>query len=260
MIEKFLKEKMINEWLSESSIRSYKSLFYHIENFEKFDLKNISETFTISNILEFFQKKSEIWTSETYNFYMKKFKTFLKFLHREEKIWKIYEFLKYKKTNQYLPKFIEKSELEKIFDFLEKKEKIVLKIFLYTWVRRFEFSWILKENINFERKEIKIFWKWRKERIIPIHSEILEDLRNFDFENFKLYKIDFLRKKIQKKFPKFKFHNLRHTFATSLVRSKGNIYILSQLLWHSNINTTTTYLSLDTVSMRDEIERIKFNI
>lgn len=258
MTEKFLIEKELNEWLSESSIRSYKSLFYHIENSQILDLQNISETFTISNILEFFQEKSEIWTPETYNFYIKKFKTFLKFLHREEKIWKIYEFLRYKKVNQILPKSIEISELKKIFEILSEEEKIIIKIFLYTWVRRAEFSWILKESINLERKEIKIFWKGRKERIIPIHNFIFDDLKNVSFP-IKLFKIDKIRRKIQKRFPKFKLHNLRHTFATFLIRNKANLYVVSKLLWHTNINTTTIYLSLDTVSMREELEKINFN-
>lgn len=255
--KKFMLEKTVNEWHSLSSIRSYNSLFYHIENDKNLDLENISETFNISNILDFFQKKSEKWSPKTYNFYIKKFKTFLKFLHREEKIWKIYELLRYKKEDKNLPKFIDFSELQTIFNMLEEKEKIIIKIFIFTWVRRFEFSSIKKENINFETWEIKIFWKWRKERVIPIHSSILEDLKNFD--EVKLNTIDNLRRKIQKRFPKFKLHNLRHTFATFLIREKANIYIVSQLLWHKNINTTTTYLSLDTTSMREELEKIKFD-
>ena len=79
--KKFMLEKTVNEWHSLSSIRSYNSLFYHIENDKNLDLENISETFNISNILDFFQKKSEKWSPKTYNFYIKKFKTFLKFLH-----------------------------------------------------------------------------------------------------------------------------------------------------------------------------------
>lgn len=259
MKEKFLKEKMINEWLSLSSIRSYESLFYHIEQDERLDLKNIEATFNLENILNFFQKKSEIWQNTTYNFYIKKFRVFLKFLDREKNIWKIYENLKFKKIENKLPKFIENDQLQEIFKILNLKEKNILKIFLYTGMRRFEFAWVKKENINFERWEIKIFWKNRKWRIIPIHSEILDILKKFDFP-ISLCKIDFIREKIQKIYPDFKIHNLRHTFATSLIRSKVDLYSISKIMWHSNINTTTTYLSLVTENMKKEIEKIKFDL
>lgn len=86
MKEKFLKEKQLNERLSLSSIRSYESLFYHIERDKNFDFSHIEETFTLSNVLNFFQKNSHKWKDSTYNFYIKKFRVFLKFLHREEKI------------------------------------------------------------------------------------------------------------------------------------------------------------------------------
>ena len=259
MKEKFLKEKIINEGLSLSSIRSYESLFYHIEQDEKLDLGNIEGTFNLENILNFFQEKSEKWQNTTYNFYIKKFRVFLKFLDREKKIWKIYRYLKFKKTEKWLPKFIENNELQKIFKILNQKEKDILKIFLYTGIRRFELAWIQKENINFERWEIKIFWKNRKWRVIPIHSEVLNILKNFDFP-ISLCKIDFLREKIQKKFPTFKLHNLRHTFATSLIRDKSDIYTISQIMWHSSIKSTLVYLSLATENMKKEIEKIKFDL
>ena len=65
MKEKFLKEKIINEGLSLSSIRSYESLFYHIEQDKNLDLENIEKTFNIDNILNFFQEKSEICQNTT---------------------------------------------------------------------------------------------------------------------------------------------------------------------------------------------------
>lgn len=39
----------------------------------------------------------------------------------------------------------------------------------------------------------------------------------------------------------FRFHDLRHTFATRLLRETGNIKLVSQLLGHSDIETTTRY-------------------
>ena len=257
--EKFLLEKTINEWHSTSSIRSYGSLFFHIENSKILDLENISETFNLNNVLEFFQKYSEKWTPATYNFYVKKIRVFIKFLHREGVIRNFWYKIKFKKVDKKLPWFIENDMLESIYNFLEnEEEKRIFKIFLYTWMRRFELSLISDKNINFFRKEIRVFWKGRKERIVPIHEEIFDDLKNIKFP-IALSKIDKLREKIQKYFPNFKLHNLRHTFATSLIRAGGNIYTLSQIMWHWKIDTTTVYLSLDTSSAKKEISKIKFD-
>lgn len=47
---------------------------------------------------------------------------------------------------------------------------------------------------------------------------------------YSLRKIDDLRLKIQKKFPDFKLHNLRHTFATTMIKNKADIYSVAQIM------------------------------
>ncbi|AGT09712.1 tyrosine-type recombinase/integrase [Paracoccus aminophilus] len=56
----------------------------------------------------------------------------------------------------------------------------------------------------------------------------------------------------------FRFHDLRHTFATRLLRHTGNLKLVSRLLGHSNVETTARYAhvldndladALDSVSM-----------
>ena len=257
MKEKFLKEKQLNERLSLSSIRSYESLFYHIERDKNFDFSHIEETFTLSNVLNFFQKNSHKWKDSTYNFYIKKFRVFLKFLHREEKIWKFYETLKFKKTDKKIPKHISLEDLEKIFKILDPEEQRIIRFFLFTGVRRFEFANIERKNIFLKKWEIIIFWKWRKERIIPIHQNLIKDIAFMNFP-YSLKKIDNLRMKIQKKFPDFKLHNLRHTFATTMIKNNADIYSLAQIMWHASIDTTTIYLSLNIEKAKKEIA--KFNL
>ncbi|AZB63901.1 site-specific integrase [Cereibacter sphaeroides] len=41
--------------------------------------------------------------------------------------------------------------------------------------------------------------------------------------------------------PDFRFHDLRHTFATRMLRRTGNLKLVSRLLGHSNIQTTSRY-------------------
>jgi integrase/recombinase XerD len=51
---------------------------------------------------------------------------------------------------------------------------------------------------------------------------------------------------------RFSPHTLRHTFAVTFLRNGGDVYMLSRILSHSNITTTTVYLrsmDVDTLSM-----------
>ena len=45
-------------------------------------------------------------------------------------------------------------------------------------------------------------------------------------------------------------HKLRHTFATKLLRRGGNIFYIKELLWHSNLSTTQTYLTATNEDLR----------
>jgi integrase len=52
----------------------------------------------------------------------------------------------------------------------------------------------------------------------------------------------------------FRFHDLRHTFATRLLRKTQNIKLVSKLLGHSNIETTTKYAHVLMDDMRDALD------
>lgn len=54
----------------------------------------------------------------------------------------------------------------------------------------------------------------------------------------------------------FTWHQLRHTFATALVRNNFDIYNISQILGHSDINTTKIYLSVDTNRLKKQLDSL----
>lgn len=88
--------------------------------------------------------------------------------------------------------------------------------------------------------------KAKRERIIPIPIEIAEDFKIT--VNGGVYKPD----RISKNFSKLRdlakvgsnktIHSLRHTFALRKLLELGNIYLVKELLGHSNVNTTQIYL------------------
>lgn len=52
----------------------------------------------------------------------------------------------------------------------------------------------------------------------------------------------------------FRFHDLRHTFATRLLRRTGNLKLVSRLLGHANIETTARYAHVLDEDMADALE------
>jgi len=54
----------------------------------------------------------------------------------------------------------------------------------------------------------------------------------------------------------FTWHQLRHTYATELVRNNFDIYNISQILGHSTIDTTKIYLSVDTDKLKKQLDKI----
>ncbi|MEM5541791.1 site-specific integrase [Sulfitobacter sp. AS92] len=52
----------------------------------------------------------------------------------------------------------------------------------------------------------------------------------------------------------FRFHDLRHTFATRMLRKTQNISLVSKLLGHTNIETTSRYAHVLTSDLRDALD------
>lgn len=57
----------------------------------------------------------------------------------------------------------------------------------------------------------------------------------------------------------FTNHGLRHTFATLMVEGGCDIYALSKMMGHSDIRTTTVYLSASTAHLQDQIRKHPLN-
>lgn len=54
----------------------------------------------------------------------------------------------------------------------------------------------------------------------------------------------------------FTWHQLRHTFATELVKHNFDIYNISRILWHSKIDTTKIYLNSNTDELKKQLDNI----
>ncbi len=112
---------------------------------------------------------------------------------------------------------------------------------------------------------IKVIGKGQKERIIPIGTKALDSIKRYinvkpsdDDDNYffvnkksKTTNIRYIQRMIKKRcilagiHKDISPHTLRHSFASHILQSSGNLRVVQELLGHSNINTTQIYTHLD---------------
>jgi len=179
-----------------------------------------------------------------------------------------------------LPIFINKAELQVILN--NTSRQFLKDIFItafYTGMRLGEllnmnWSWIdFNQNIITVKNSNGFTTKSKKERIIPIHKRVKKILINHHSTNGKsayiFYRSPAIRLNesfVSKQFKKvvrasglsddIHFHTLRHSFASNLVQSGSSLYIVKELLGHSDFQTTQIYSHLQTENLCFAIQRI----
>ena len=189
------------------------------------------------------------------------------------------ENVKSPKAEKNLPGILQHSDINLLANYKTKKigyyknndllvrDVAIFELFYSSGLRLSELSTIEFSNINFNESMLRITGKGNKTRIVPIGSKAVtainlwvdirkkysKDSSNFLFigktgkamsaRNIQL-RMNILAKASgveQKLYP----HKLRHTVATHLLESSGNIRAVQEFLGHENISTTQIYTHLD---------------
>ena len=107
-----------------------------------------------------------------------------------------------------------------------------------------------------------------KERLIPIHSGVINVLKQVRRKKssknvFHIHDKHKLRRILIKIANKAKIdgltrlHELRHSYATFLVKKGVDIYKIKELLGHSDIRDTMKYAHLPTIYMKDDVRLLE---
>jgi len=195
-----------------------------------------------------------------------------------------------------LPVFINETELNIILDFVSEDYLKNLYLFAFhTGLRAGEIvnlKWCsvsLSERIITLKQSNTYTTKNRKERIIPINSTVYQLLseiypieRQIDnilgYSNNKLkadyifYRIrevklrtDFVSKKFKRAVRKaglndqIHLHTLRHAFASNLVQRGVSLYVIKELLGHSDFRVTQIYSHLQQSNLKNAVEKLTNN-
>lgn len=140
------------------------------------------------------------------------------------------------------------------------RERLVILLPLTTGMRGIELARLQWSDIDWEHDLIHLDGertKTKHSRDLPLRSDVKELLMQFvDGRRKNVFpchrglgdprSIQYVFKRIVKRaeiYPKPTLHALRHTFATMLLRSGLDIYSVSKLMGHTNLKTTTRYLT-----------------
>lgn len=167
------------------------------------------------------------------------------------------------------------------YKFLRYRNHAIFATFIMAGLRKKELLNLKLTDVDLENMSIFVRQgKGSKDRVVPICSKLAESLERYLEERKRLRKTcaeffvslnrnmgfteDGLKHllddvKVASRM-KFSVHKLRHTFATLMLEGGCDIFSLSRMMGHSDIKTTTIYLSASAEHLRAQIAKHPLNI
>ncbi|PRD44142.1 tyrosine-type recombinase/integrase [Sphingobacterium haloxyli] len=185
------------------------------------------------------------------------------------------------KTPKKLPVVVEQEKMVDLLDkggtdpdsFEEARDFVILELLFGTGIRLSELLAIRERDIDIYNRRICIFGKRGKERLVPVHQTLLEEIRRYlmlkyaqDFKNKSMHLI--VTKEGKQAYPSLIYrtvqrylgritsqqkkspHVLRHTFATALLNNGADLNAIKELLGHAGLAATQIYT-------HNSVERLK---
>lgn len=197
------------------------------------------------------------------------------------------------KLPKHLPDYVREEEMESILE--KEKEEIndnieddgsskedsirthlVMELLYSLGLRRAELISISDEDISFSASEIKINGKRSKQRIVPVPTLLLNDIREWQLLRNSLWDISeksvpllmvkgkrisasqvyYIVKKAlsvssaRRKSP----HALRHSFATAMLNEGADLNSVKEFLGHASLATTQIYTHISFAEMKKQYE------
>jgi integrase/recombinase XerC len=185
------------------------------------------------------------------------------------------------KTRKRLPSYIEKEQMELLLqgnyftdDFAGKRDRLILSILYHTGIRVSELVGLKTQQFEVSRGQLKVLGKGNKERIIPVHKELISLVEVYLSEKQQQFPdsqgpyllvgakggpvtarwvYDIVKKYLsfvttaEKESP----HVLRHSFATHLTGNGAELNAVKELLGHSSLAATQVYTHNSIERLRD---------
>ncbi len=172
------------------------------------------------------------------------------------------------KVSKPLPNFIREKEMDNLLDsfafedsFKGVRDRLILELLYSSGIRLSELIGVKLSDVNFVQQSMKVLGKRNKERIVPLHREVIATINGY-IEQRQQVKNDenlLLTDSGKKMYPKFVYrkvnyylrqvttaskkspHVLRHTFATHMLNNGADLNTIKEILGHANLSATEIY-------------------
>jgi len=174
------------------------------------------------------------------------------------------------KENNTRDRFLAKEELENLYAECKGELLHIVKVAVHTGLRRGEIMGLTWKDVDINRKLIYVrrsgkfaySTKSSKNRVVPMNDVVREVFLsilkqpNSDFIFNNTHRNAFKEAMRRAKITNFRFHDLRHTFASYLVMAGVPLNTVRELLGHSNINMALRYSHLAPGHKSDAVEKL----
>lgn len=198
-------------------------------------------------------------------------KGFFKFLKKNSIIESSpFELVNAPKTPQYLPDVLSPEDVEQLLslkpvDVLEIRDLAIVELMYSSGLRVSETANIDLNDFEEEMSFLRVLGKGSKTRIVPLGRYAINAIQNWIKEREKYsekskalfinlkgsrlsvrsIQLRLKRLALKQGLPPIHPHMLRHSFATHMLESSGDLRTIQELLGHSSLSTTQIYTKLD---------------
>lgn len=288
--QKFCDYSLSIRGYSVNTIRRYR---YAISCYSRFAGVTLLEQVTEENVRAvLFEGRTERkWSVNTYLVYYKSLLVFFRWCVKNGHMQKNpVEGVEVPKLEKRLPSKLTKSDALRLLEiaynypyeykFLRYRNHAIFAAFIFAGLRKQELLQLRFADVDLENRTIFIRQgKGKKDRIVPISYALAQTLKRYAEERKRLGKtnpeffcslrgsVGFTENGLAKLVQQmrkplglpFSVHKLRHTFATLMLEGGCDIYSLSRMMGHSDIKTTTIYLSASAEHLREQIGKHPLN-
>ncbi len=175
------------------------------------------------------------------------------------------------KEENTIVRYLSPDEDQRLYAAVPARIEPLITVALHTGLRKGELLQLEWSDVDFDQKILLVKnTKSKRRRYVPMNALVVEKLKSlpsakdspyvFIDPNSKEAILDIERawRKTLKlgKIQNFRFHDLRHTFASRLVQKGVSIQVVKELLGHSDITTTMRYAHLAPIDLIQATDKL----
>ena len=264
---------------SDHTIRCYKSDLnqmqrYMVEAYEVGDLTSIESEWIRSWVVELVKAGK---SPRTIHRKVSVYRTFVKYARRQGFMTtNPAESVVLPKVEKRMPEVVPEHAMNQLFaeevfatDWKGRRDRSMMALLYETGIRMSELIGLKVEDVNGARKELRVYGKGRKERVLPLLPSTLESIMQHVMDRPVGGDDLFVTDAGSSLYPSFVYrrvnhylgevsslqqcspHVLRHTFATHLLNRGAELAAVKDLLGHASLSSTQVYTQHTTARLKE---------